>query len=247
MQQQQIHSEKERRMALLVPQAPVRITTTFYGPDLHNHYGTLIEVDQHSLYPYAVKVQGVPAVRYVRIDREALAAFLREQGVSEAKIKQLVIRIRPRVPKSYISEACRAETTLGVSRLNSVVVCTWQYPKNVIQLNNTLHHELYHFMTKGKYGPENYAMEYAKRPSEIAARTFAEQHSERKFLVLDLPPEQVQPAPMKMDQPVSIAPAAAIPSSPPRKRPVIAGIALALVGLGMVLLKPFWSQEVKHA
>lgn len=60
MQQQQIHSEKERRMALLVPQAPVRITTTFYGPDLHNHYGTLIAVDQHSLYPYAVKVQGVP-------------------------------------------------------------------------------------------------------------------------------------------------------------------------------------------
>ena len=66
-----------------------------------------------------------PTVRYVHIDREALAVFLHEQGVSEARIKQLVIRIRPRVPKSYISDECRAETTLGASRLNSVIVCTW--------------------------------------------------------------------------------------------------------------------------
>jgi hypothetical protein len=58
MQQQM--TEKERRMALLVAQALVRVTTTFYGPDLHNHSGTVIAIDQHSLYPYAVKVQDIP-------------------------------------------------------------------------------------------------------------------------------------------------------------------------------------------
>ncbi len=198
-----------------------------------------------------------PTVRYVRIDREALAAFLREQGVSEAKIKQLVVRIRPRVPGSYISEECRAETTLGVSYRNSVVVCTWQHPKDANKLNSTLLHELYHFMTKGKYGPDNYAIEYSQRPSEIAARAFAEQHKERAFLVLDLPPVQPRPVLTKMEQPVPQAsrarvpspavPAAALPPSPTRKRSVIAGVALAVVGLGVVLLKPLWPQEVKHA
>ncbi len=198
-----------------------------------------------------------PTVRYVRIDREALATFLREQSVSEAKIKQLVIRIRPRVPKSYVSEECRAETTLGVSHLNSVVVCTWQHPKDAHKLNSTLLHELYHFMTKGKYGPENYAIEYAKRPSEIAARAFAEQHKERTFLVLDLPPVQPQSVPTKMEQPVPQAsrarvsspavPAAIFLPSPTRKRSAIAGVALAMVGLGVILMGPWWPQEVKHA
>ena len=179
----------------------------------------------------------------------ALAAFLREQGVSEEKIKQLVIRIRPRVPKSYVSEECRAETTLGVSRLNSVVICTWQYPKSASKLNNTVLHELYHFMTKGKYGPDNYAIEYAKRPSEIAARAFAEQHKEQTFLVLDLPTVQPRPAQIKREQPVSspVVPATVVPPSPTRKRSVIAGVALATAGLGVVLLKSLWPQEVKHA
>jgi hypothetical protein len=188
-----------------------------------------------------------PLVHYVRIDREALAAFLREQGTSEEKIKQLVIRIRPRVPKSYGYEECRAETTLGVSRLNSVVVCTWQYPKNVSKLNNTLLHELYHFMTKGKYGPDNYAIEYAKRPSEVAARAFAERHKERVFLSLDLPPVQSQLVLTKIEQPAPVVPSVAILSIPARKRSIVAGVALAMVGLGIVLLKPLWSQEVRHA
>jgi hypothetical protein len=197
------------------------------------------------------------AVRYVRIDREALAVFLREQGVSEAKINQLVIRIRPRVPKSYVSEECRAETTLGASRLNSVIICTWQYPKNAGRLNKTLLHELYHFMTKEKYGPDNYAIEYVKRPSEVAARAFAEQYKERIFLVLDLPPVQPRPVPTKKEQSVLSAarapispptvPAAALLPYPTQKRSAIAGIALAMVGLGVVLLRPLWSQEVKHA
>ena len=57
---QQVISERERRMALLVPNARVRVTTTFYGPDLHDHRGTLVAIDQRSLYPYAVQVQEVP-------------------------------------------------------------------------------------------------------------------------------------------------------------------------------------------
>lgn len=198
-----------------------------------------------------------PTLRYIHIDREALAAFLREQGVSDQRLKQLVIRIRPRIPKSYASETCKEETTLGVSLKNTVVVCTWQHPRNTHKLSNTLLHELYHFMTKGQYGPENYAIEYAKRPSEIAARKFAEQHRERMFLVLDLPHVQPQPVLAKTEQPAPAVaqasglpvavPAAALRPSPMRKRSVVAGAALAMIGLGAVLLRPLWDRGVKYA
>lgn len=190
-----------------------------------------------------------PSVRYIRIDREALTIFLREQSVSEQKMKQLVIRIRPRIPRSYVSEACQAETTLGVSRLNSVVICTWQHPKDANKLNNTLLHELYHFMTKGTYGPDNYAIEYAKRPSEIAARAFAKQHEERIFLMLDLPPVQPQLMPAKMEQPVATAeplpgaiPTAISLPSPTLRHSAVVGAALTIVGLGVLLLKPVLSR-----
>lgn len=126
-----------------------------------------------------------PSVRYVLIDRVGVATFLREQGLSEERIKRLIIRVRPHVPASYVSEECRAETTLGVSHNNTVVVCTWQHPKDAYHLNNTLLHELYHFATKGKYGPDNYALDYAARPSEVAARQFAETHQHRFLLALE--------------------------------------------------------------
>lgn len=181
-----------------------------------------------------------PTVRYVRIDREALTTFLREQGVSEEKIKQLVIRIRPRVPKSYASEACRENTTLGASLKNTVVVCTWQHPKNAHKLNSTLLHELYHFATKGKYGSDNYAIEYWKRPSEIAARKFAETHQHRLLLSLEGIPQVIAvptQGPAPIDCPVSIT----------SRQTTIAPIAvIALTLYGLVKLLSWLGKETQH-
>ncbi len=176
-----------------------------------------------------------PAVRSVHIHREALTNFLRAQGVSDERIKSLVIRIRQRVPKSYVSAECRSETTLGVSRHNSVVVCTWQHPNDVHELNCTLLHELYHFATKGKYGPDNYAINYFHRPSEFAAQRFAEMHQHRILLSLE-GITQVIPAPRDRSVPITSRQTTLAP---------VAFIALLLYGL--VKLVSWLEKEPHHA
>lgn len=175
-----------------------------------------------------------PTTRKMRIDHNALEAFLREQGAPDQRVKQLVIRVQPRVPKRY---AC-SQNALGASRRNSIVICTWKSPLCIGTLNTILLHEVYHFLTKEQYGPDNYAIEYAKRPSEIAARAFAEQHKQRLFLAIDAPvlsePVAAQAATVSEEVP---APAVCSSSSP--RTPVGAIlIAIACIGLGMVLLKP---------
>jgi hypothetical protein len=174
-----------------------------------------------------------PDLGYIRVDRAALAAFLQAQGVSEERIKQLYIRIRRRIPKSYVSEECREETTLGVSYNNSVIICTWQSPRDANKLNQTLLHELRHFMKKGCYGPDNYALAYADRPSEKDARAFAEQHKHHRFIsfedVLSLPVAAPAPSSVHVAPSPALVPSSAAPF-------VVLGLAILCV-----LLRPAWS------
>jgi hypothetical protein len=191
-----------------------------------------------------------PTLRHIRVDRAGLTAFLREQGMPEHDIKRLCIRLRPQMPKGYPSKS-PADQVLGSFNLrNTVYVCTQRRAFNARDLNRTLLHELRHFMKRG-YQPGETKIAYWDRPSEVDARQFAGQHSQRLFIstgeAAPLPILPVQP----MQSPATISSSAvpvavSLPSST-RKRTTIAGAALALVGLGVVLLKPLWHREVQHA
>ncbi|GHP00845.1 hypothetical protein KSF_108920 [Reticulibacter mediterranei] len=52
--------EKARRQAALIVGRLVHIITTYYGPDLLFHTGTLVDIDLHSPFPYHVAVENVP-------------------------------------------------------------------------------------------------------------------------------------------------------------------------------------------
>ncbi|GCE32097.1 hypothetical protein KDA_75810 [Dictyobacter alpinus] len=62
--------EKARRQAAFVPGRAVHVTSTYYGPDLFGHTGTVVSIDPHSLYPYNVAVENVPG-----FDRPVIRSF----------------------------------------------------------------------------------------------------------------------------------------------------------------------------
>jgi len=129
--------------------------------------------------------------RHIHVDIHALRVFLVELGVSVDEIEQLRIRFQwgpnREQAQSFVKDGhtplrvrgCYMEPSRHVSVF---LLATLLSPQ---KMNRTLLHELDHYRHHG-YGPDESAIAYWSRPSEIAARAFAAtHHNDHQFVTVD--------------------------------------------------------------
>ncbi len=112
-------------------------------------------------------------LRHIRVDREKLKTFLREQGMSPEDLNRLCIRFQCLYHKA--DAEFPAERLYGLFNNNASAYVFTHKDATPARLNTTLLHEIRHFMKKG-YQPGESKLPYRERPSEIDARAFAEQY-----------------------------------------------------------------------
>ena len=115
-------------------------------------------------------------LRHIHVDRELLKTFLREQGMSSDDINRLCIRFQCLYHKD--DAEFPAERLYGLYNNSASAYVFTHKDATPARLNNTLLHEIRHFMKKG-YQPGESKLPYCERPSEVDARAFAERYGKQ--------------------------------------------------------------------
>jgi hypothetical protein len=142
-------------------------------------------------------------LRHIQVDREKLKTFLHEQGMSPEDINRLCIRFQRLYHKD--DTEFPAERLYGLYNNSASAYVFTHKEATAARLNNTLLHEIRHFMKKG-YQPGESKLPYRERPSEVDAREFAERYGKQyQFITVVSSPT--------LPQTPTVAPAPTAPAS----------------------------------
>jgi len=121
-----------------------------------------------------------PTLRRIHVDRERLTAFLLQQGVSEQDIERLCIRFHNYMREGRIQDF-PSKKIVGCYNNGCSVYIYARGHIDIAEMNQTLLHELRHYMRNG-YETGEEKMVHKERPSEKDANAFMEQYKTQIFL-----------------------------------------------------------------